>query len=85
MYQYNKSAILLEMNGKMSISNRTKHIKVRLFFIKYDIARGQLYVDYCLIEKMCADFLTKPLQGTSLKIMTAMLMNFPVEYFNSCT
>ena len=46
------SAISLETNGKMSISKRTKHIKVSLFFTKYVIARGDLSVNYCLTEKM---------------------------------
>ena len=32
-----------------------------------------------------ADFLIKPLQGTAFKEMRAMLMNFPVDYVDSCT
>ena len=31
VYQDNKSAILLEKNGKMSSSKRTKHINIRYF------------------------------------------------------
>ena len=34
VYQDNKSAILLEKNGRASSSKRTKHIKVQYFFIK---------------------------------------------------
>ena len=34
LYQDNKSAILLEKNGKLSSSKRMKHINVRYFFIK---------------------------------------------------
>ena len=44
MYQDNKSAILLETNENISSSKRTKHIKVRLFFIKCVIACGDLSV-----------------------------------------
>ena len=85
MYQDNKSAILLETHKKMSSSNHTKHIKVRFFFIKDVIACGYLSVDYCPTEKMWADVLTKPLQRTTFKEMRAMLMNFPVDYVDSCT
>jgi hypothetical protein len=33
LYQDNMSAILLETNGRASSSKRTKHIKVKYFFI----------------------------------------------------
>ena len=67
MYQDNKGAILLEANEKISSSKRTKHIKVSFFFIKYIIARGDMYVDYCPTEKIWADVLTKPQKGTAFK------------------
>ena len=44
MYQENKSAILLETHRKISSSNHTKHIKVRLFFIKDVIVSTYLSV-----------------------------------------
>ena len=67
MYQENKSAILLETHRKMSSSNHTKQIKVRLFFIKDVIVSGYLSVDYLLTEKMWVDVLIKTLQGNELK------------------
>jgi hypothetical protein len=33
LHQDNKSAILLERNGKMSSGKRTKHIAIRYFFV----------------------------------------------------
>ena len=39
VYQDNKSAILLENNGKLSSSKRTKHINVLYFFVKDFIER----------------------------------------------
>ena len=56
MYQENKSSILLETNEKVSSSKRTKHIKVRLFIIKYVIARGDLSMDYSPTEKKWQTF-----------------------------
>ena len=85
MHQDNNSAILLETNGKILGSKSTMHIKARLFFIKYIIARGDMYVDYCPTEKIWADVFTKPLQGTEFKEMRYMLINFPVDYVDSCT
>ena len=32
-YQENQSSVLLEMNGKTSCSNRTKHINILFFFV----------------------------------------------------
>ena len=80
MYQDNKSAILLDSNGKMSISKRTKHIHVRLFNIKDVIERCDMSVEYCPTGEMWADIFTNPLQGIAFKKIRAMLMNCPVEY-----
>ena len=33
LYQDNKSAILLEKNGKASSSKRTRHLNIRYFFV----------------------------------------------------
>ena len=63
MYQDNKSAILLERNGKASSSKRTKHIDIRYFFITDSIQMGEVRTEWCLTTKMIADFMTKPLQG----------------------
>ena len=46
MYQYNLSSMLLENNGRFSSGNRTKHICVIYFLIKYRIEMGELRVEY---------------------------------------
>ena len=63
LYQDNKSAILLEKNGKASSSKRTRHIVIWYFFVTDRIAKGELTVEWCLTADMIADFMTKPLQG----------------------
>ena len=80
LYQDNKSAMLLEQNGKNSSSKRTKHIKVRYFFIQDKIDQGEIKVKYCLTDQMWSDILTKPLLGQQFKLMRAMVMNCPVDY-----
>ena len=52
IYQDNKSAILLEENGRESSSKRTKHIKVRYFFIKDKFQSGEVTVEHCSTHQM---------------------------------
>ena len=63
LYQDNKSAILLEQNGRESSSKRTKHINVRYFFIKDKVESGEITVEHCSTHDMLGDYFTKPLQG----------------------
>ena len=64
VYQDNKSAILLENNGRMSSSKRTKHIEVRYFYIKDRVNQQDIRIEYCPTTKMTSDFFTKPTQGS---------------------
>ena len=80
IFQDNKSAIILENKGKEAGSKRTKHIKVRYFFIKDKIENGEVDVKYCPTEKMWSDVLTKPLQGQAFRAMRSQLMNCPEDY-----
>ena len=63
VYQDNKSAILLEKNGKMSSSKQTKHINIRYYFIQDRWNKGEVDIKYCPTDEMIGDFFTKPLQG----------------------
>ena len=84
LYQDNKSAILLEKNGRLSSSKRTKHIEVRYYYVADRIANGDLTVVWCPTDQMIADFLTKPLQGRMFlkfrdKLMGAVPMWYDVD------
>ena len=63
VYQDNKSAILMEKNGKASSSKRTKHINIRYYFVTDRIKKGELNVEWCPTGDMIGDFMTKPMQG----------------------
>ena len=54
--QDNKSAILMETNGKKSCTKRCRHLNIRYFYIKDLIDREEEEVDYCPTENMLADF-----------------------------
>ena len=64
VYQDNKSAMLLEKNGILSSSKRTKHINVKYYFIKDRIDKEEVNIIYCPTKYMVADYFTKPLQGS---------------------
>jgi hypothetical protein len=74
MYQDNTSAIQLEQNGKMSSSQRTRHINIRYFFIKDKIEKDEISVVYCPTEDMIADYFTKPLQGSQFTRFRDIIM-----------
>ena len=50
--QDNISSMKLEKNGKGSSSKRTKHIRVRYFFIRDKIETGEVSLKYHPTEKM---------------------------------
>ena len=83
LFQDNKSAILLETNGRLSSSKRTKHIKNRYFQMVDKIALGELEVAYKPTDEMWADINTKPRQGKGFREFRAKLMNCPVDYEDS--
>ena len=76
VYQDNKSAILLEKNGKASSGKRTKHINIRYFFVTDRIGAKELSVEYCPTDEMIADYFTKPLQGAKFVEFRASIMGF---------
>jgi hypothetical protein len=75
MYQDNISTQLLMKTGKMSSGKKTKHLKVKFFFIKDRVDEGAIKVIDCATKEMWADVMTKSWQGTAFKIMHAELMN----------
>ena len=63
MYQDNLSAMLLETEGKKSITKKKNHIQVRYFFIKDWIATGNVELKHFPATKFLAGHFQKPLQG----------------------
>jgi hypothetical protein len=76
--QDNLSAILLEKNGRASISKRTKHINVRYFFIRDRINSGEITIEHCPATEMLTDHFTKPLQGEMFRKFRAEIQGIPV-------
>ena len=74
LFQYNKSSIFLEKNGKASISKHTKHINIRYFFIIDRVAQGDVSLVWCPTGDMIGDFMTKPLQGSLFRKFRDQIM-----------
>ena len=83
LYQDNKSAVKLEVNGKHSSSKRTRHVDIRYFYIKCLADKEKILIKYCPTEKMIADFFTKPLQGNLFRVMRKIILGHkPLSYLN---
>ena len=67
LLQDNKSAILLETNGKRSAGKRSRAINIRYFFLTDQVEKGNLIIQYCPTDLMWADYMTKPLQGEKFR------------------
>jgi hypothetical protein len=47
VYQDNKSAILLETNGKRSSGKQTQALNIRYFFITNQVEKGNAQIEHC--------------------------------------
>jgi hypothetical protein len=72
LFQDNMSTIALCERGEAG--HRTKHIKIRNFFIKELIDGGEVVVLHMPTDDMVADVLTKPLQGAKFETLSDRLV-----------
>jgi hypothetical protein len=74
LHQDNQSAMKMEMNGRRSCGQKSRHIDIRYFFIKDRVDKGEIDIVHCPTEIMVADFFTKPLQGALFRKLRAVIM-----------
>lgn len=74
LFQDNKSAILLETNGRRSAGKRNRALNVRYFFLTDQVNKGNLSIEYCPTDLMWGDFFTKPLQGAKFKLFRKWIL-----------
>ena len=79
LFQDNKSAILLESNGKKSAGKRSRHLNIRMFFVTDQQEKGHIKIEYCPTDQMTADYMTKPLHGSKFKQFRKEIMNLPAN------
>jgi hypothetical protein len=73
--QDNQSAMQIAMQGKGTFK-RTKHIKVRFFWIKDLIDSGLMVFKYVMSSEMVADILSKPTVGSKFQYLLAKLLGW---------
>jgi hypothetical protein len=78
LYQDNKSAILLETNGKKSSSKRTRALNIRYFFLADQVSKENLTIEYLPTTEMWGDYMSKPLQGKLFQKFRALIMGHAV-------
>ena len=78
LFQDNKSAMLLESNGRTSCGKRSRHLNIRLFFVTDQKAKGNIDIQYCPTDQMVGDFMMKPLLGHKFKVFRCTIMNLPM-------
>jgi hypothetical protein len=74
VFQDNKSAILMEKNGKALSSKRTKHINIRYYFVTDRVKKKELTVEWCPTGDMIGDYMTKPTQGALFRNFRDQIM-----------
>ena len=79
LHQDNLSTVKLELNGKRSSGQRTRHLHIKFFTITDYIEQGWIDVRYCPTEEMTADFFTKILTGELFRKFQARIMNCPED------
>ena len=73
VYQDNKSAILLEKNGRASAGKRSRAINIRYFFVTDQVEKGHIKIDHCPTSELWSDYQTKALQGEKFRKFRALL------------
>jgi hypothetical protein len=78
LFQDNKSAMLLEENGRKSAGKRSRHLNIRLFFVTDQKEKGNIDIRYCPTDHMTGDYMTKPLHGKKFIKFRTEIMNLPM-------
>jgi hypothetical protein len=75
VFQDNISCMNLLKKGK-SCSERTRHMSIRYFWLTEKINKGDIKLTHIRTEDMCANLLTKPLQGAQFDRERRLLTNW---------
>jgi hypothetical protein len=78
IFQDNMSIIALLKIGR-SISERTRHIAIRYFFLEDRINSNEVCIQYLSTDEMIADILTKPLPGEQFHRLRNLLLNWTTK------
>mmetsp|Transcript_14843 Transcript_14843/g.21243 ORF Transcript_14843/g.21243 Transcript_14843/m.21243 type:complete len:131 (+) Transcript_14843:4370-4762(+) len=66
----------MEIHGRNSCTGNSRHIYIRYFFVKDQVDKKEIKIEYCPTEQMLADFYTKPLNGALFKFIREVIMGW---------
>ena len=78
LYQDNKSAMLLKINGHKSTGKCSCHLSIQYFYVADQKAKGHIDIRCCPTDKMIRDYMTKPLHGAKFNNFWQQIMHLPV-------
>ena len=81
LLQDNKSSIILHKNYPYSVGKGSKHINVRYFFVVDKVKKKEVKMIYCPMEKMIADYSSKPTQETLFAYQRNTILGIKDEDF----
>ena len=76
LWKDNEGADRMAKNGKLSCSNKSRHITIKYFWIMDRVKQGNLDVRHYPTDVILADFFTKPLQGKKFHIFRWVIMGW---------
>ena len=74
LYQDNTSSTKLELNGRDSCGQKSRHIDIRYFWVKDCLQDEKNKLKHCPTKQILADFFTKPLQENLFKKFRRVIM-----------
>ena len=66
----------MDKNRKISCSSKSRHIVIKLFWVSDREKQEKISIKHHPIEKILADFFTKPVQGSKFKIFRTVVMGW---------
>jgi hypothetical protein len=75
IFQDNQSTTMAMVKRGRPVSESTRHIAIRYYFIKHYVDNNEITLEYLPTEDMVADILTKPLQGALFRHLRSKLLN----------
>ena len=72
----NISEIRMLKNGKSSCTSNSKHVAIKYFWSTDRIKNGNIEVEHCPTDRMLADYMSKPLQGSLFNSFRDVIMGW---------
>ena len=83
LHQDNRSAILLEKNGKKSTSKHMRALNLRYSMVRDQVKNRDLLIEHFPTDDMIGDYMTKSLQGKKFANFHEMIMGHNLTKYSA--